>query len=199
MKFKLSHFGLIAILMTTFASQSFAEMPTRLFGYKLGETCKDTQFLKDEEKENKIYCAASIKQIASIDVYFKSLSYDEVLQKTINNIGVQPTSQTPNKKVIGCDQTLYKAMFGDQATFNVDPETYHYSGQAEWTSVEETSVKGEPKVEFRIWTNSNFGCSSDAFSSLISLTSNQLWEVDHQTSLQNEKAKTNNTLNKLFN
>ena len=87
----------------------------------------------------------------------------------------------------------------DPITFNIDPKTYHYSGKAEWTSVGETSVEGEPKVEFHIWTNSNFGCENDAFSSLISLTSNQLWEVNDQTSKKNKKAKTNNTLNKLFN
>ena len=199
MNFKLSHFGLIAILITTFASHSFAEIPTRLFGYKLGETCKDSQFLEDQEKEIKIYCAKSIKQIASINVYFKSLSYDEVLQKTINNVGVQPTSQTPNKKVIGCDQTFIKSIYGNQSTFKIDPNTYHYSGKAEWTSVGETSVEGEPKIEFRIWTNSNYGCEKNAFSSLISLTSNQLWEVNDQTSKKNKKEKTNNTLNKLFN
>jgi hypothetical protein len=198
MKFKLSNYGLTTIFITMIVSSSFAGMPTKLFGYKLGGPCTKDESLIEDDREVHIVCATTIKQIASITVSFKSISYQDIYETTVKNIGSQPTKRTPNRKETGCLilNPIKQEILGKQKT--TDPNHYHFTGNAEWLSIQKTPVYGDPKFKLRIWTTSNFGCSDTSFMSNIRLSSNELWEQNTMMNREKENTKKQDNLKKLF-
>ena len=96
MKLKLSQYVLIAILMTSFPSPSFAGIKSELFGYKLGEMCKKASTSSDDVVVE-LSCTNHTNKIWMINVKLKSIDYDTLYQKTVGSIGSPPTKQTPNE------------------------------------------------------------------------------------------------------
>ena len=183
---------------------ALAEMPDSLFGYKIGDYCEKDTIINGTDADVVLRCASTINKIASITVKFRSVSYEELLKRTTEIIGSGPTTQTENKKQTGCIilNPLKQDLLGKQKTN--DPKKSHFTGKARWISSQRVTGRDEPKVEVSLKALNSFGCKGndyeyDEFKSTIYLGNNEVWETDHQTSLQNENARKNETLNKLFN
>ena len=196
MRNKLMKRILILIFMSMFVSPSVASIPTKLFGYNLGDLCKQDNVFFEADLEISISCATTIKQISVITVRFETISYEELKDETIQNIGSKPTTQTPNRKVIGCDQSLEKALGLEPL---VDPSHHHFTGSAQWLSVQKTDVFGDPKISLHVWSSVNTGCGSGNFLSNIRLKSNEIIEKNTMLNRENANNKKKDNIGKLFN
>ena len=132
---------LILLLSIIHSYSSFASMPDGLYGYKLGMPCK--KITQTDDKQISFWCTGTTKKIAEIHVSFKTISYEDLLKKTIKTINSEPTKQIPNKKVLGCDMTLLN-IAGIET--EPDPDKHHFIGYSEWLSVQKTSIKKDPKI-----------------------------------------------------
>ena len=197
MKLLITSFVILFGLM----SPLFAGMPTKLFGYKLGDPCTQDEVIVADDREIDIECATTLKQIAGIRVQFETISYKELLDATIENVGSKPTVQNPNQKVMGCDKSLAERLksLGIISETNIDPDHHHFTGRAEWLSVQKTPIYSDPKVKLRIWTTRNFGCNDTSFLSKISLYSNEIRERNTMMNREQESTKKEESLNNLFN
>ena len=204
MKFKLSHFGLIAILMTTFTSHSFAGIKSELFGYKLGETCKKASTSNDDVVV-KLSCTNHTNKIWKVNVKLKSIDYDTLYEKTISSIGSPPTEQTPNEKSSCYSDEWYQTMgslMGKKLDSNF-PDKWALQGQSLWETVTRTSNGSEPIYSLRISSVVSYDCPYSAeyidFESQITLTGNEIRHESQKIKEQTQQEQKNNTLNKLFN
>ena len=170
-------------------------------------TCKQVrQVIKYDDKEIKIYCTVTTKKIAEIRIQFKTISYEDILRKTISTINNQPTEQISNKKKLGCEISKYfqnfVSKYKKEKHSAIDHKKYHFTGYTEWLSVQKTISGKEPKVKLFISSlekSSSCNYSNDNFISMISLTGFDIYEEDDELRIQNNKSKKENTLNKLFN